>query len=418
MNSAFLIAAAALSGIATAGPLAAHAAGFRRQLAGRVLPYWASTTIDGEFGGYLLADDLNGRGTARDKQLVSQARMVWGFSHAHLNGFSDDRHDYLAAAAGGCRFLLAHFRDPDHGGYFWTTDLAGRPLERCKFLYGQAFAVYALVEYHRAGGGDAALARAMELYREVEEHMHDAEHGGWNEHAEADWKPLPPGDPRSRVEIPGLKSANAHLHWMEALSELYAASRDPGVRRSLEEALRINRQRFYPPDPARCRLHCRPDWSESEDPRSAGLSYGHNVEFAWLMVRAQQVLGVPPSWEHFDAHLDHALRCGTDNGRGGLYATGTGDRPASDTTKVWWAQAEMMAALSDSLRHRPDKERARALEKLVHFVLEHQVDPRDSVWIDTVAADGRPLRTAKAHSWKANYHDLRAIVKFIEAFRD
>jgi len=33
------------------------------------------------------------------------------------------------------------------------------------------------------------------------------------------------------------------------------------------------------------------------DPRSSRLSYGHNVEFAWLMIRAQKVLGTPLAWD-------------------------------------------------------------------------------------------------------------------------
>jgi mannose/cellobiose epimerase-like protein (N-acyl-D-glucosamine 2-epimerase family) len=56
------------------------------------------------------------------------------------------------------------------------------------------------------------------------------------------------------------------------------------------------------------------------------------------------------------------------------------------------------------------------LDKLLHFVLTYQADPADGVWLDTVTADGKPKSTAKAHNWKANYHDVRALVKFIEAF--
>jgi hypothetical protein len=33
-----------------------------------------------------------------------------------------------------------------------------------------------------------------------------------------------------------------------------------------------------------------------------------------------------------------------------------------------------------------------------------------------VAADGKPRDTTKANSWKANYHDVRAMMKFIDAF--
>ena len=399
-----------------AATLSEHARNFQKQLREKILPYWHDTTLDRQHGGFLLADDLKGRGQARDKQLVSQARMVWAFAHAHLNGYSDSERDYLGAARGGYRFLLDHFRDREHGGYYWKTDLAGRPIHDCKFLYGQAFVIYALVEYQRASGDAAALDHALALYGDLQRHLHDPAHGGWLEHTEADWTPLKPGDPRNEVEVVGYKSANAHLHWMEALAELYEVSRHPAVRGSLEESLRINQQYFYPVAAGRSCFHRHPDWSEVTDPRSAGLSYGHNVEFAWLMIRAQQVLGREPSWEHFHGHLEHALEHGTDLERGGLYSRGVGDEPADDTTKVWWSQAEMLAALADGLQHRPGPRYHEALVKLIEFVLAYQVDPRDGIWLDTVAADGTHLRTGKAHNWKTAYHDVRAIQKFVAAF--
>ena len=57
-----------------------------------------------------------------------------------------------------------------------------------------------------------------------------------------------------------------------------------------------------------------------------------------------------------------------------------------------------------------------ALEKLLTFVRAHMIDPRDGIWVGSVTPDGRPKETIKAGSWKANYHDLRAIIWFVEAF--
>jgi mannose/cellobiose epimerase-like protein (N-acyl-D-glucosamine 2-epimerase family) len=54
----------------------------------------------------------------------------------------------------------------------------------------------------------------------------------------------------------------------------------------------------------------------------------------------------------------------------------------------------------------------------LQFIVSFQADPKDGIWLDTVTADGKPKVTAKAHNWKANYHDVRAIVKFVEAFRE
>lgn len=45
-------------------PLASRASDFKSQLAGKILPYWYDTALDRTNGGYLLADDLKGRGVA------------------------------------------------------------------------------------------------------------------------------------------------------------------------------------------------------------------------------------------------------------------------------------------------------------------------------------------------------------------
>jgi mannose/cellobiose epimerase-like protein (N-acyl-D-glucosamine 2-epimerase family) len=389
----------------------------RQDLRERVLPYWHDTTVDPFGGGYALSDDaVRGRTTPVEKQVVTQARLVWGFSLAHRKGYGDDRRDYRKAAAHGVEFLRARMHDPDNGGYFFSVTPDGKPLNPGKLLYGQAFVIYALVEYYRATRERSALSDALELFRLVQERAHDARNRGWNEHFERDWKPLAKRDPKATVEVAGYKSANTHVHLMEAFTELYAESRDGAVRAALVESLELNRTYFYPPEPARSAFHFQPDWQAVTDRRSAGLSYGHNVEFAWLMVRAVEVLGIRPAWAHFHAYLEHTLRWGADSERGGVFKRGDGNGPASDTDKVWWVQAEMLAALTDGLRNRPgDRAYIKALRQLLDFVARHQVDAGTGIWLDTVTADGKPKATGLAHSWKGNYHDVRALVRFVEA---
>jgi len=408
---------ALLVSAARGGPLNERAREMKGRLVGKILPYWYDTAIDNARGGYVLADDGSGKPQQpTEKQLVTQTRMIWGFSHAHIKGLSDSKRNYLKAAEQGYRFLQEHFLDKQYGGYFWTTDLEGHPVDARKIVYGESFAIYGLVEYYRASGDKSALLQAMELYHVLQKYSHDAAHGGWMEHFERDWNPIV--DPKAQVivELGGAKSANTHLHLMEALTELYDASHDPEVRASLEEALKINKTWFYPEDPAKSAFHRFPDWQLVTAPSSAGLSYGHNVEFAWLMVRAEKVLKRKPSWTQFYAHLDHALKYGYDNDRGGLFSRGFDNQPATDTDKVWWVQAEMIAALTDALKHKANPAYVQALDKLLRFVETYQADPKDCIWHDTVTADGKPKSPAKAHNWKANYHDVRAMVKFIEAF--
>jgi mannose/cellobiose epimerase-like protein (N-acyl-D-glucosamine 2-epimerase family) len=414
-----LVLAAMFTGIADDGRAAdfsGPAREMRTQLADKILPYWFDTAQDTNRGGYLLADDaVRGRRVPTEKQIVTQSRMVWGFSRAHLAGFSSTNRNYLAAATQGYHFLLDHFLDRQSGGYVWSTDLQGKPVNDGKFLYGESFVVYALVEYYRASKDPEALRRALELYHAVQAHLRDDKNGGWFEHADRKWELLKPGDPRNPVEIVGCKSANAHLHWMEALTELYDASHDPAVKESLSEALRLNQTYFYPENPGQCAFFRQFDWQPATGPGKDGLSYGHNVEFAWLMIRAETVLGREPSWERFYPLLDHALRYGGDDEHGGLYNRGFDDQPATDTDKVWWVQAEWLAALTDALKHQGDPRYEAALAKLLPFIQTKQAGP-DGIWLYAVTADGRPKDTTKANSWKANYHDVRGMLKFVEAF--
>jgi len=395
--------------------LTEYSAEFQGQLAQKVMPYWLHTGVDKENGGFLLADPPSVN-RSLEKQVVTQARMIWGFSHAHLKKIGGETNAYLQAARQGYEFLQTHFKDTQHGGYFWTTDRAGKPLNERKIIYGEAFVIYGLVEYHRASGERAPLDAALSLFQDLQRHSHDVKNRGWIEHFERDWTPVLKPDSNQQVEVAGYKSANTHLHLMEAFTELYLVSHDPAVRKALEESLELNMQYFYPAKPGQSAFHRQQDWQPVTDPASAGLSYGHNVEFAWLMVAAQKALDRTPSWNHFRAHLDHALAFGYDHKLGGVYSRGSDDQPAKDKDKVWWVQAEMLAALSDAVRFMPRPEYVHTLSTLVEFIQKYQASPEDGIWLDTVSADGSPKVATKAHNWKANYHDVRGLVKFIECF--
>jgi mannobiose 2-epimerase len=388
----------------------------REDLAEKILPYWHDTTLDWTNGGYTLSDDVQEKRTATEKQIVTQSRLMWTFSHVHLKGYGTAERNYLKAAEHGYRFLIDKFLDKKNGGYFWTTDLSGKVLNDRKIVYGEAFALYGLVEYYRATNDKMALRHSTELYALLQQYAHDKKNCGWTEHLTRDWKPILQPTREAVVGVAGYKSANTHLHLMEALTELYKVTRDDEVRQSLNEAVRLNATFFYPKEAGRSCSYRHSNWKEVIGPKSSSVSFGHNVEFAWLMIRAQKVLGTPPAWDHFYQHLNHALKYGYDYERGGLYSCGEDDKPALKTDKVWWSQAEMLAALTEALKERWNAEYETALKKLLDFVASFMTDPSDGVWFDTVTAEGRLKNAGKAHNWKANYHDVRAMVKFIEAF--
>ena len=393
------------------------------------MPYWLRTAPDPLHGGYRLMDGPDTirprwlgawrptRSTLPRKHLVTQARMLYGFSLAHRLGLGHGRDDYLHAAELGYRFLVERMLDREHGGFASVTAANGDVVDSRKLLYGHAFAIYGLVEYHRASGAEPPLRLALETYRTIQAYLHDKEHGGWVEHADRGFRRLHYTMPTVKgvVGVVELKSADAHLHWMEALAELYQAAGDGLVGESLAEVIQLNRAYFFPATagtghPVRTR-----DWRLIGGSRYDLVSYGHALEFAWLMIQSQKVLGVPPAWDHFHALVGQVLRWGWDHLRGGVYFSGRSSGFATDRRKVWWTQAEALAALADGWEERRTGYE-QALSGLVNWILTRHVLNSDGIWITSTDEAGAPLDLTKAGPWKAAYHDVRAMTKYIATF--
>src|SRR5437762_14296354 len=69
-----------ISDFAAARALSNYAVDIREDLGDKILPYWHATTLDKTNGGYVLADDVEGRRRATEKHLVTQTRRVCTFS--------------------------------------------------------------------------------------------------------------------------------------------------------------------------------------------------------------------------------------------------------------------------------------------------------------------------------------------------
>jgi cellobiose epimerase len=400
---------------------------YAHRLRDSILPYFARISFD-ECGGYLVWYDVKRSGARRRahavrrrfrpdrrrrdiKRLVAQARLVWVFSYAHRNGIGE----YLGTAQRGYRFLVDHFLDRDEGGYVWATDRTGVPVDRTKMLYGQAFVIYAFVEYARASGEREPLEHALALHGVVNERLRDRDHRGWREHGGADWSDLGSGTHPAAAGAVGRKSADTHLHWMEALTALSRATGDDGARRSLRDAYDIMTARFFTRNTAEFAAYCAPDWStDRSSPHPA--PYGLAAEWAWLALEAERALGRQESWQRSIDVIDDVLDRGFDHQRGGVYATAAARSGVRSSDKIWWAQAEMVTALTELIVRQPDPRYEQALAQILTFVERHQVDAVDGVWLHTVTARGHRRVPVKSGPWKVGYHEVRALTRLTRAF--
>jgi mannobiose 2-epimerase len=407
---------------------------FADDLAQRVLPYWAATT-DRRYGGFQLADTdttwprLAERARWRlrralgrewgatqpspdEKHLVGQARVIVALAMGHRLEF-DPSGAGLAAALGGAEFMRERLRDGAHGGFAWCADRRGGVTRPEKLLYGQAFAILALTELGIASGRAEFTAAALELFRLVQRRLHDQRHGGWHEHATADFTLLGAGARLGRftVDRPGCKSANTHVHMLEALTELLAATGEADVRVALEEAISTC-ARFFAPDSGAPHAFAAADWTPIED--GGPPSLGHRLEHAWLLTRAHATLGRPAPVAPLLAAVDDSLLA-FDHQRGGFVTSRPDPHGGERHEKEWWVQAEGLAALTAAVRLAHRDAHARALARLADWILTRQRG-EDGVWVAATDVDGRVTNTTRAGSWKAGYHEVRAAALFARAF--
>lgn len=401
-------AAAAPADIAAAAKLAERA---DRELRENILPFWLKHAPDRERGGFVgqIDHDMT---VHRDgpRGVLLTSRIVWTFSAAHRR-FGNA--EYREMADRGYRDLLDRAWDKQHGGVFWTVMPDGRPAEAGKHIYGQAFALYALSEYARAFNHTEAKERAIALYRLIEAKAGDRVHGGYFEGFTRDWRPA-----EKTLQLLGTsapKSQNTHLHIMEAYTNLLRIWPDPELRVRQRALVELMLTRVMDSKTHHLGLFFAADWS----PLSHEVSYGHDIEFAWLVVEAAEGLGDEALLKRAKtaavAIADVTLRKGVD-ADGGVFNEGTlttVTKPAKD----WWPQAEAAVGFLDAFQLSGEKRFYDAAVRSWNFIEARVIDRAHGDWHGALARDGTPLPHAKLSVWKCPYHNGRACLELSERLR-
>jgi len=388
-----------------------------------LLPFWLSHGVDTKFGGYLTYLDRNGDPTGETvKTLVCQTRMIYTYSSLHRAGLGDGK--ALAIAQGGVEFLLDHFWDDQHGGWYWTTEQDGTPLNNNKIAYGHSFAMYALSEYAMASGDLRGMEWASRTYETLQALASDNLNGGFYEFFERDWRKREKG--RGGGDR---KSLDVHMHLMEAFTNLYEASGAPIYQDKTVEMVELLFRHMIHPQHGTGIAQFSPDWtpqraiifdnvwgSDREAEGSEGrpldnTSYGHNVEFGWLLRHTINILGLDLGAykERLRKLYDHCLKYGLDRERGGVYCEGQHDGPARERNKEFWQQAEAMVAMLDAYQVFGEEKYLDAYENIHRFVFDKMIAHDVGEWYPLFDENNVLLRDYMAHAWKINYHTVRSV---------
>jgi mannobiose 2-epimerase len=424
----------------TAGTLTERkqiAIAMEQSLRHELLDVYYPRNLDTVYGGFLstFTYDFKPAGN-QEKMIVTQSRHTWTNSKAALR--YPDKLFYRTDATAGFHFLADVMWDKQYGGFYTLVTRKGEmpPGDPAnKDAYGNAFAIYALAAYYQLTRDDSALALAKKTFYWLETHSHDPLHKGYFQHMKRDGEPIKRTMNTSVTAETGYKDQNSSIHLLEALTELYEVWKDPLVRERLQEMLFLIRDTIISPR-GNLRLFFTRDWTPVSIKDSSRdfilqhhnldyVSFGHDVETAYLMLEASQALGFKNDSITLMTGkklVDHALKNGWDKQVGGFYDEGfyfKGDTVITilKESKNWWAQAEGLNTLlmmSDYFPNDPHQYFEK-FKTLWNYIQTYLIDHQWGDWYDEGLDKSPERRTAlKSQIWKATYHNYRSLSNCVD----
>ncbi len=374
-----------------------------------ILNYWQRETVDSSFGGfYGRLDNSNKIFPDAPKGSVLNSRILWTFSAAYnLTG----NKIYLDTAWRAFKYLSDFFIDKANGGVYWSVDYKGQPLDTKKQVYALSFAIYGLSEFCRATENEQAKEIALELYHLIVKHSYDSVNGGYIEALSADWQEKE--DLRlSKKDANEKKSMNTHLHVLEGFANLYRIWPHEELKSSIEELIRI----FLDQIIDKKNHHLILFFDEKWNVRSNIISYGHDIEAAWLIQEATEIIDNVDLLERVkkqSVQIANALIEGLDKD-GGLWYEFDASENHLIKEKHWWPQAESMIGFFNSWQITGNENYLGRSLQSWQFIKTHILDKKNGEWFWGVKENYDVMNEDKVGIWKCPYHNSRACIELIK----
>ncbi|GAA4322694.1 cellobiose 2-epimerase [Mucilaginibacter gynuensis] len=402
-----------------------------------LLDKWYPKAVDTLHGGFLSAFTYNfQQAENQEKMIVTQARHVWSNSKASL--MYPQVAYFKADAKHGIAFLKEKMWDKTNGGFYTLVTREGEvintPSFAAKEAYGNSFAIYSLAANYQATGDTAVLNFAKQAFWWLEKHSHDPVYKGYYQHIEADGTPVKRTAAFASTSDRGYKDQNTSIHLLEAFTELYTVWPDSLLKERLHELLFLIRDKITTPK-GYLNLFFQPDWTHVSTRDSTDesilkhryldhVSFGHDVETAYLMLEASHVLEIhndTVTMKVAKRMVDHALKNGWDNKTGGFYDEGYYYKNKPGITiikdgKNWWAQAEGLNALLLMSDHFPkdSMQYYAKFKQLWGYVQTYLIDHENGDWYQGgIDKDPEYKMALKGQIWKGTYHNFRALMNCV-----
>lgn len=370
-----------------------------------ILQYWMQHAVDEQYGGfYGKIDNANVVDIDAPKGLVLNARILWAFSAAYNH---TKEKTYLPIAARAYQYLINHFLDKQYGGFYWSIDKNGSITDNKKQVYGIAFCLYGFSEFYKATNNDEALQHAKKCFTCIEQYSFDKKKGGYLEAFTRDWNSI--DDLRlSAKDANEKKTMNTHLHVLEAYTNFYRIWKDEKLRNSIKLLLENFSDHIVNSNTGHLYLFFDEDWQVKGDI----VSYGHDIEAAWLLLEAAEIINddeLMGNFKKLSVKMAVAAAKGLDID-GGLWYEKEHDKLVDQ--KHSWPQAEALVGFFNAWQLTADKKYLYYVLNNWQFIQQYILDKENGEWFWGVNSDHSIMEGQdKAGFWKCPYHNTRACLE-------
>ena len=345
------------------------------------------------------------------KGSVLNARILWTFSAAYRHS---GKPVHLELATRAYNYILDFMTDPEHGGLYWSVDYQGRMLDGHKQVYAQAFGIYAMSEYFRVSKDANALKMAIEWYGLLEKYSRDTVYRGYTDAYARDWNLL--ADQRlSAKDENAPKTMNTHLHVVEAYANLYEVWPDENLKTAILDILQIFSGHIIDKTSHHLGLFFASDWQLE----STIISYGHDIEAAWLLQSCAESVGDAGAIE---VAKKNALRITSAAMEGlapdgGLWYEYDPAKNEMVYEKHWWPQAEALVGFYNAWELTRNSDYKTALLRNWKFIKNHILDNRNGEWFWGIDRNNNKMPGQdKVGFWKCPYHNSRSCLELLKRF--
>ena len=379
------------------------------ELTKNILPYWMNLIDTENAGFYGLVDAQNKLHKHADKGGILHARILWIFSAAYRL-LKDENYFHTATVAKN--YLIEKFTDIEFGGIYWKLDYLGNPVDTKKQIYNLAFSVYGLSEYYRATGDKSTLDHAIELFYLIEKYSFDRVNNGYFEAFTRQWHEI--DDMRlSDKDANEKKTMNTHLHVLEAYTNLFRVWKSPQLRKQLINLVEVFIDKIIDKSTYHLKLFFDETWS----PKSETISYGHDIEAAWLIFEAaketQDKILLERTLQLICPIVDAAME-GFQPDKGFDYE----HEPKTNHTdkeRHWWVQAEAIVGALEAFRISNNEKYLDVAASTWQYIKYQLIDQKHGEWYWSRLENGETHPTQdKAGFWKCPYHNGRMCMEVLK----